>query len=159
MAPIGTSMVLATTAEQIEQARCLFREYAFELQVDLCFQDFEAELALLPGKYGPPSGRLWVDVCEGTVRGCVALRKLDEDTCEMKRLFVRPSFRRLGLGRSMAEQAIAAACQMGYRRMLLDTLERLRAAVRLYESLGFVRIAPYCTNPLPDVVFMQRMLP
>jgi GNAT superfamily N-acetyltransferase len=158
MAPIGTSMVVATSAEQIEQARGLFREYAAELAVDLCFQSFEAELASLPGKYGPPSGRLWVDICDGTVRGCVALRKMEADACEMKRLFVRPHFRGLGLGRCMAEQVIVAARQMGYRRMVLDTLERLKPAVRLYESLGFVRIDPYCTNPLPDAVFMQRML-
>ena len=94
-----TSIVLASFPEQIEQARSLFREYAAELQVDLCFQSFEAELASLPGKYGPPDGRLWLGVCEGEIAGCVALRKLDANTCEMKRLFVRPSFRRSGLGR------------------------------------------------------------
>ena len=151
-------MVPATSAEQLEQVRRLFREYAGELAVDLCFQDFEAELASLPGKYGPPSGRLWLDSADGAVRGCVALRKMDADVCEMKRLFVRPNYRRLGLGRRMAEQVIVAARQMGYRRMVLDTLERLKPAVRMYESLGFVRIDPYCTNPLPDAVFMRRML-
>jgi hypothetical protein len=86
-----SNMVLASSAEQIEQARTLFHEYAAELRVDLCFQSFEAELASLPGKYGPPEGRLWLGLCDGEIGGCVALRKLDTNTCEMKRLVLRQS--------------------------------------------------------------------
>jgi ribosomal protein S18 acetylase RimI-like enzyme len=144
--------------ERIEAARELFREYAAELRIDLCFQSFEDELALLPGKYAWPSGGLWLAVEDGEPCGCVGLRKVDADTCEMKRLFVRPAFRQTGLGRVLALEAIEAARQIGYRRMVLDTLERLQPALALYESLGFNRTAPYYDNPMPDAVFLERTL-
>ena len=154
----------AESSEDITTARTLMREYAEFLGEDLSFQDFEQELASLPGKYAPPSGVLllsWVPGSAGLIvqpAGCVALRKLMPGICEMKRLFVRPRSRGLGLGRLLAERIIEEARALGYKRMRLDTLERLESAVSLYRSLGFVRIPPYCMNPLPGVTFWEKDL-
>jgi GNAT superfamily N-acetyltransferase len=139
----------------IDQVRALFREYEAFLHVDLCFQSFEQELACLPGKYAPPEGALFLALEDEIPAGCVALRKFKEGNGEMKRLFVRPAFRGRGLGRILAERIIAEAVQLGYGCILLDTLDRLKAAMRLYESLGFVKTEPYYPNPLPDVVYWK----
>ncbi|MDJ0785042.1 MAG: GNAT family N-acetyltransferase [Desulfosarcinaceae bacterium] len=146
------------TETEIEAVRQLFREYEALLDVDLCFQHFEAELANLPGKYAPPSGELLIAIDGRRLVGCVAVRKLDEAVCEMKRLFVRPEARGKGLGRRLATEIIAVARQLGYALMRLDTLDTLTAAMHLYETLGFRRTAPYYDNPLSGVVYWELAL-
>jgi GNAT superfamily N-acetyltransferase len=140
---------------QIDTIRTLFREYEEFLQVDLCFQGFEAELAGLPGKYAPPRGELLLAMAGMKAAGCAALRPLKKDTCEMKRLFVRPEFLGHGLGRQLAETIIEIARRAGYHRMVLDTLEKLEAALVLYSRLGFTPREPYYENPLPGVVYLE----
>ena len=138
--------------------RGLFREYAGGLGVDLCFQDFDRELAGLPGDYGPPAGRLLLASDAEQAVGCGALRKLDDGACEMKRLYVRKSARGTGLGRRMAEALIGEARLIGYDRMRLDTLPSMGEAITLYRSLGFVSIAPYRKNPVPGALFLELAL-
>ncbi|HRD67568.1 MAG TPA: GNAT family N-acetyltransferase [Candidatus Competibacter sp.] len=152
------NLVQAQTASDIEIVRVLFREYQRFLGVDLCFQGFEEELATLPGRYAPPAGRLLLALDGAHAAGCVALRPLDEGICEMKRLFVRPAYRGRGLGRDLAVQIVNEASALGYATMRLDTLEGLDSAMRIYESLGFRRCAPYYANPLPGVVYWERTL-
>ena len=149
----------ATALPDIERARSLFREYETSLGVDLCFQGFEQELAGLPGAYAPPSGRLLLAVDDGRPAGCVALRPLGADGCEMKRLYVRPEFRGRRVGRLLAERVIAEARAIGYPRMRLDTLPSMKEAIPLYRSLGFAEIGPYYANPVPGALFMERALP
>ncbi len=139
-------------------ARALFLEYAAESKLDLCFQGFEEELATLPGKYALPSGRLLLASEADITAGCGALRELSEGISEMKRLFVRPAFRKLGVGRLLAERLIEEARRIGYGTMRLDTLASMRAARALYESLGFVRIPAYYANPLVEVVYLELAL-
>ena len=138
--------------------RRLFEEYAASLNVDLCFQNFAAELAGLPGAYAPPRGRLLLAVIDGTPAGCAALRPRGERAGEMKRLYVRPGRQGLGLGRRLAERVIAEACAIGSATLLLGTLPNLRPARRLYESLGFVRRPPYFQSPVDGNVFMELRL-
>lgn len=153
-----TTIVDAGDADAVAQARELFCEYAAESQLDLCFQNFEAELAGLPGAYAPPEGRLLLALYEGQLVGCVALRKFEDGVCEMKRLFVRPAFRGQGIGRALAVRVVDEARAARYLRMRLDTLDRMKAAITLYESLGFRRIEAYRPNPLEDVVYMELTL-
>jgi putative acetyltransferase len=144
------------SAADIEQARELFREYEAWLEVDLCFQNFEKELAQLPGEYAPPDGRLLLVVEDKTAAGCVALRKIGEDTCEIKRLFLRPRVRGKGFGRQLAEAIIREARQIGYLRMRLDTLPpKMNDAIGLYRALGFKEIEPYYNNPVAGAKFME----
>ena len=147
-----------TTPAEIEEVRQLFREYEAELDVDLCFQSFEDELAHLPGKYAPPSGALLIVESEGRAVGCVAMRDLGNAVCEMKRLFVEPEARRFGLGRRLAQEIIRVSRERGYSVMRLDTLARLKAALTLYEALGFHETEPYYENPLPGVVYLELEL-
>lgn len=142
----------------VADVRRLFLEYADFLGVDLCFQGFEQELAELPGAYTSPEGWLLLAIADSTPAGCVALRKLDDGVCEMKRLYVQPGFRGLGLGRQLAEAIIQEARGIGYHRMRLDSLASLQEATALYRSLGFVEIPAYRFNPLSDVVFMELVL-
>jgi ribosomal protein S18 acetylase RimI-like enzyme len=135
--------------------RELFKEYADSLEIDLCFQNFREELDTLPGAYGPPSGRLLIAAAGA---GCVAVRRIDDATCEMKRLYIRPAFRRAGLGRRLAQAAIDAGRELGYKRMRLDTLSSMQPAIALYRSLGFHEIAPYYHNPSGCAVFMELSL-
>ena len=151
-------IIVAPAVDEAETLRELFREYQRWLNVDLCFQDFEAELAGLPGAYAPPRGGAWIARVDGKVAGCIALRPLDEDLCEMKRLWVRPEFRGLGLGRRLAAVAIRAACEARYQAMCLDTLGQMSEAHALYDSLGFVEIPAYYDNPLDDVRYLRLEL-
>ena len=151
-------IIEATALPDIERARSLFREYETSLGVDLCFQGFEQELAGLPGAYARPSGRLLLAVDDGRPAGCIALRPLGADGCEMKRLYVRPEFRGRRVGRLLAERVLAEARAIGYARMRLDTLPSMKEAIPLYRSLGFAEIAPYYANPVPGALFMERAL-
>jgi len=151
-------IIPAFSIEQIEMARRLFREYGEELDVDLCFQGFAEELRDLPGKYGPPDGALLLAMEQQHAIGCVALRRFSPTDAEMKRLFVRPAYRHLGLGRVLAQRIIERARDFGYRRMVLDTLDTMQGAKALYRSLGFVDIAAYYDNPLPSVLYFAMEL-
>ena len=148
----------ARTAREIEWSRLLFKEYAAWLGIDLSFQGFEAELAGLPGVYRPPHGRLLLAFEANEASGCVALRPQKDGFCEMKRLFVRSNFRGQGFGIMLAKRIIEEARTIGYRTMKLDTLPRMKAAMRLYEILGFNRCPPYYETPLPDTIFMELRL-
>lgn len=142
-----------------ETVRALFREFATWLGVDLGFQNFEAEVANLPGDYVAPRGALLLlKDPQGVVLGCVGMRPLSETECEMKRLYVKMEARGTGLGRALAEAIIERARAAGYRRIVLDTLDHMGAALRLYERLGFQRIAAYYNNPLPGAIYLGRDL-
>jgi putative acetyltransferase len=151
--------VQAESPPHVAQARELFQEYAQSLGVNLCFQNFEQELAGLPGHYAPPDGRLLLAEYDGQLAGCVALHKWESGVCEMKRLYLRPSFRGKGLGRAMAEKIIVEARGIGYQRMRLDTIEPLmKDAVEMYRKLGFREIAPYRPNPIAGAMYMELQL-
>jgi putative acetyltransferase len=138
--------------------RELFEEYAVGLGIDLGFQGFEDELAKLPGRYAAPSGGLWLAIADGCAIGCVALRPLGSDLCEVKRLYVRSAFRGTGLGRRLAEAALAEAGRIGYGRVCLDTLPSMGGAIALYRSLGFADVDAYYDNPVPGALFLGRKL-
>lgn len=171
----------ACSDDDVTEARLLFTEYAKEIQVDLSFQKFQQELASLPGSYAPPEGALLIarvypdknqdsvhrsdrmnEICRAPCQhapvGCVALRKLGSQICEMKRLYVRPAFRRQLIGRLLAEAIIDAARQIGYRRMRLDTLPTFTASITLYRSLGFREIPAYYRNPCCNALFLELVL-
>lgn len=160
-APVIDFVVPGTTAE-LESARLVFQEYAQSLKVDLCFQGFESELANLPGEYASPRGALLLAMINGEVAGSCALRALDAadypNACEMKRLYVRPAFRSLGLGRDLAERILDLARQAGYRCVLLDTLDEMEAARALYQDLGFEEVPPYYHNPIAGAHYLKADL-
>ncbi len=145
----------AQTPAEVGEAKGLFQEYGSGLGVDLCFQNFEAELAALPGDYVPPAGRLLLAFDGDSLAGCVALRPISEGICEMKRLYVRPQFRGTGLGRRLADEIIDQARQIGYRQMRLDTLPTMKEAIAMYRALGFREIGPYRPNPIEGALFME----
>jgi GNAT superfamily N-acetyltransferase len=150
-------MIIIRPAEipnDLTQVRMLFREYADNLGVDLCFQGFDAELADLPDKYAAPTGRLLLAWRDHDAVGCVAMRGLDTHSCEMKRLYVRPQARGEQLGRRLAERVCSEARAAGYSRICLDTLPTMTAAQQLYRTLGFVHIEPYVFNPIPGTLFL-----
>ena len=155
------SILLFTPIQAAELAatREIFREYAAGLDVDLCFQNFDAELASLPGAYDGPRGALLLASVDGEIAGCCALRPLDTvdypNACEMKRLYVRPAFRGRGLGRHLAEAILDAARVSGYHSVLLDTLTDMEAARLLYEDLGFKPIPPYYHNPVAGAHYLK----
>ena len=152
-------LIQATTPVDIQQVRQLFEEYAAWLGINLCFQNFDKELAGLPGDYAPPSGRLLLAVVGDEVMGCVALRKIGECVGEMKRLYVRPAFRGRGLGRTLTEKVIAEAKQIGYASVRLDTLPgKMDQAIAMYRLLGFREIAAYYQNPVEGATFMELSL-
>jgi putative acetyltransferase len=155
----GFSFRPAESPAQIAKARELFLEYAQSLGFSLCFQNFDKELADLPGDYAPPDGRLLLAEFENQVAGCVALHKLEDSICEMKRLYLRPQFRGRGLGRAIADRIIAEARTIGYQRMRLDTVEPvMKDAVAMYRRIGFREIAPYCKNPIAGALYMELEL-
>lgn len=155
-------LITPDTAELIADTRAIFREYAASLDVDLCFQGFETELAHLPGDYAPPSGQLLLALVDGDVAGCGALRPLHDadypNACEMKRLYVRPAFRRFGLGRLLVMHLLDDARRAGYSNMLLDTLDDMESARELYATLGFEEVPPYYYNPIPGAHYLRARL-
>jgi ribosomal protein S18 acetylase RimI-like enzyme len=146
----------------LDVTREIFREYAEQLGVDLCFQNFDAELAELPGEYAPPGGVILLATVDGHLAGCGALRPLSDvdypNACEMKRLYVRPAFRGFGIGRGVAQALLDHAMQCGYSNLLLDTLSDMEAARSLYASLGFEEVAPYYFNPIPGAHYLRARL-
>lgn len=146
----------ANSDQDIQHARQLFEEYAAGLGISLCFQNFDRELERLPGEYAPPTGRLLLATEGDQLAGCIALRKLGGDVCEMKRLFLRPAYRGGGRGRVLVQSIIDEARELGYTHMRLDTLPGLMdKAIALYQSFGFVDIGPYCENPVEGAKFME----
>lgn len=152
-------------AADLEAVGGLFREYAASLGFSLDYQNFDEELAGLPGKYGPPGGALLLARVDGAAAGTVALREIEPRIAEMKRLYVRPAFRDrrtdkgLSIGRTLAADIVGAARKLGHRRLRLDTIgDKMGAAVKLYRSMGFVEIAPYYPSPMPGTVYMELVL-
>ena len=148
------------STEDLTATKLLFEAYAASLGINLSYQNFVEEMAAMPGKYAPPNGELLLARgADNSALGCVGLRPLVEDgACEMKRLYVMPEGRGLGLGKALAERVVDEARRIGYRRMLLDTLPSLAAAVALYDRMGFVRIAAYYDTPIPGTIFMALAL-
>ena len=145
--------------ERLHIIRQLFSDYAKELNENLCFQSFDKELENPLLKYGPPLGSLLLGTWNGEIAACIALTPLKEDkTCEMKRLYVVPGYRKLGIGRLLVDEILKTAERIGYHTMKLDTLEKLQPAIKLYESYGFEHTTPYYTNPIGGVVYMSKTL-
>ena len=161
---VGPDIQLITpeSPEDWQETRLVLRDYAASLDVDLGFQGFEDELAGLPGVYAQPSGLMLLAIVDGAIAGSGAFRPLPDadypNACEMKRLFVRPAFRRFGLGRILAQALMDRATEAGYSSMLLDTLDDMEAARGLYESLGFVEVPPFYFNPIPGAHYLKAEL-
>jgi len=162
--PAATISAPRTPADH-EAIKALFREYAESLGFSLAYQDFDQELADFPGKYAAPDGALLLATVDGAAAGTVALRKLDKDICEMKRLYVKPAFRGRrtadgrSIGRALAEDIVAIGRERGYQRLRLDTIGgKMRQALSLYRSMGFVEIPPYYASPIPDTAYMELVL-
>ncbi len=151
--------IQAASADEVENARMLFREYEAWLGIDLCFQGFDDELATLPGRYAAPDGRLLLAYADDKLVGCVAMRKIGRGACEMKRLYVRPEFRGSGYGNNLLEKVVDDARLIGYVTMKLDTYPtNMEKAVKLYKSHGFSEIPPYYDDPHEGVLFMELSL-
>ena len=155
-------LIAPESAEDWQETRLILRDYAASLAIDLGFQGFEEELAALPGAYEPPGGLMLLATVDGAIAGSGAFRPLPDadypNACEMKRLFVRPAFRRFGLGRVMAQALMDRATEAGYSSMLLDTLDDMEAARGLYESLGFTEVPPFYFNPVPGAHYLKADL-
>lgn len=146
-------------SKELDTVRDLFREYEKELNEDICFQSFEEELKNPLKKYGLPSGDLLLAYWEDEIAGCVALTKMKEEgACEMKRLYVKPAFRKNKIGKLLVEELLNSAKERNYKFMRLDTFLKLQAAVQLYQQFGFKNISAYYNNPLPGVVYMEKQL-
>lgn len=162
MSTPAVRLITVDTVELIASARAIFREYAASLDVDLNFQGFEAELATLPGDYAAPAGQLLLAMVDDDLAGCGAFRPLTDvdyaNACEMKRLYVRPAFRRFGLGRLLTQRLLDDARRAGYSHMLLDTLDDMESARELYATLGFEEVPPYYYNPLPGAHYLRAKL-
>ena len=148
----------AHQAVHLPLVRELFNEYAAALGFHLCFQDFEQELADLPGRYAPPEGRILIATWGGKPAGCVAMKKLGEGVCEMKRFYVRTDFRGKGIGLGLAKAIVESGRAADYERMRLDTVPSMQSAIKIYESLGFVDTEPYAFNPVPGVRYLELAL-
>ncbi|HEY2664583.1 MAG TPA: GNAT family N-acetyltransferase [Candidatus Binataceae bacterium] len=155
MASLSVEIIDAVTPPLVATARTLIIEYAGSLEIDLSFQDFDREIATLPGDYALPWGCLLLAMREGAPVGCIALRRLEEAICEMKRMWVTPEFRGVGIGLKLAGEVIKRARRIGYRAMRLDTLASMRSALAIYESLGFHHIDAYRYNPEPNAVYLE----
>lgn len=152
-------IIEVNSPELVEETRLLFKEYEKWLDVSLCFQGFEEELKTLPGKYAPPEGRLYIVKFDDNYSGCIALRKLENGICEMKRLYLREKIRGKGIGRKLVEKIINDAKEIGYDKMRLDTIkDKMPNAVDMYERYGFVKIERYYDNPNPHTLFMELEL-
>jgi len=151
---MALALATSATSEELDLVRALFREYQQSIGTDLCFQNFESELATLPGAYAPPRGRLYLGLSSGQGACCVGLRPCDDVAAEMKRLYVRPGYRGLGYGWFLAKAVIADAKSLGYRKLVLDTLPTMKAAQAMYETLGFRDIPPYTFNPIAGTRYM-----
>ena len=155
----SVTLLTPSLPHEMDAVRTIFQEYADSLGIDLCFQDFEAELAQLPGEYASPRGHLLLAEVDGTIAGCCALRPLDSadypNASEMKRLYVRKAFRGFGLGRELAEAVLDAARERGYVCVLLDTLDDMESARALYTDLGFEEIPPYYHNPVAGAHYLK----
>jgi putative acetyltransferase len=147
-----------STAADIAAVKALFLEYAQSLGFSLCFQGFDEEMATFPAKYSPPKGGLLLAKVDGEVAGAVGVWELAPGICEMKRLYLKPEFRGLDLGRRLAEAVVEEGRRLGYRAMRLDTLKTMVAARALYEKMGFVEVAPYYNNPIEGAVYMELAL-
>ena len=147
-----------TDGDNLVQVHNLFVEYQKYLGIDLCFQNFDQELASLPGDYAPPEGRLLLAWWDSKIAGCVALRKITPEVCEMKRLFIRPEFRGKGIGRKLAIAIIEEAIKIGYKKMRLDTLPVMEEAIALYKRLGFKETEAYRYNPVNGAMYMELNL-
>jgi GNAT superfamily N-acetyltransferase len=154
----GLSIIRIEQSQYLDTIRDLFLEYAELLDFDLEFQNFKEELAGLPGEYAPPEGGLIIAFYQGEPAGCVGLRKLEKNICEMKRLYVRPRYRAMGVGKALAESIIREAGVRGYKHMRLDTVPSMKKARGLYLSMGFKKIDPYCYNPIQGATFMEKKL-
>lgn len=148
----------AETKEDINIIRELFLEYARSLDFDLCFQNFNQELKNLPGEYSSPDGLLFIAYWDGEPAGCIALRKLEENICEMKRLYVKNIFRGKNIGKALTKELITEAIKLGYKKMRLDTVPSMKTAQKLYKSLGFYDIKPYRENPVEGAICMELVL-
>ncbi len=162
LAPVdkpSVDLVAPTLAEEMDDVRQIFQEYADSLEVDLDFQGFESEIAELPGEYAPPRGQILLALVDGAIAGCCALRPIDDcdypNAAEMKRLYVRKAFRGFGLGRQLADAILDAARRQGYAHVLLDTLDDMESARALYNDLGFESIDPYYHNPIPGAHYLK----
>ena len=149
---------LNNNKELLDDVKKLFLEYAKSLPIDLDFQNFEDELTELPGKYAPPTGTIILAFVNNRPVGIVALRKIENDICEMKRLYVKKNYQGLGIGKKLAEKIITEAKDKGYNYMRLDTLSSLKKALNLYKSLGFYKIDAYIYNPMDNAIYMEREL-
>ena len=153
-----TRFFRAESEEDIRHVRELISEYVASLDFDLRFQHFDEEFVELPGEYAAPDGCLLLAMHETKIAGCVALRKITQEVCEMKRLYVRPEFRGKGIGKDLAAAIIEEARKIGYKYMRLDTVPSMKEAVALYRSLGFKEIRPYRHNPIKGAMFMELAL-
>ncbi len=151
-------IIQAQSDEQVDTVRLLFLEYAQSLNFDLCFQSFDEELAGLPGDYAFPDGRLLIAMYSDKIAGCAALRKVADSVCEMKRLWVRPEFRGKKIGRKLAQEIIGEARQMGYEIMKLDTVDTMKEAITMYQSMGFTETSAYRYNPIEGAKYMELKL-
>jgi putative acetyltransferase len=150
-----TIMEVTNEKTSIDNIKQLFLEYAQSLNFSLCFQNFQQELDELPGVYSPPKGLLYLALVYGKPAGCIAMKPLKEQICEMKRLYVRPEFRGLGIGKGLAIHLISRAKELGYHKMRLDTISTMKEAITLYRLLGFYEIEPYYNNPVEGAHYME----
>lgn len=146
---------IVSAVQYLEEIKQLFREYANSLEIDLCFQDFEQELQSLPGKYSEPDGRIYIALFEDKVAGCIALRRFDQNSAELKRLFIRNGFRGLGISKRLIQRVIQDALDVGYQSILLDTLDTMKPAISLYTAFGFKEIESYYDNPIEGAKYYK----